>query len=250
MYKKEKIIKTLEDMGLSENESRVYIASLSLGPSTVQNIAKAAEIKRTTVYTLIESLQKKGLMNIDIAGFKKIYNAASPEQLESVIDQKRENFKKQLPDLLSLYNLKGGESFIKYYEGKEAVMSVYENILKDIKPHERYMVVANAEKVFDIYGKRFNQFVERRAKLNLDIQMIFQDSAWSREYKKYERNYNCSVRFLPKETDLVTNLVVTPQRVLIHQLNPPIIGIVIENKSVIQMHQEIFEILWKTCEEN
>jgi sugar-specific transcriptional regulator TrmB len=245
-----KTIKILEDLGLSENESRVYLASLSLGPSTIQKIAKAAEVKRTTTYTLIESLQKKGLINIDVNGFKKAYTAASPEQLELIIDQKREEFKKQLPELLSLHNLKGGESFIKYYEGNEAVLSVYENNLKDIKPGEKYMVISDAEKVFDIYGKRFNQFVERRAKLDLDIRMILQDNAWSRDYKKYEKNYNHSVRFLPKETNLVTNLVITPQRVLIHQINPPVIGIVIENKSVVKMHQEIFEVLWKTCEKN
>jgi sugar-specific transcriptional regulator TrmB len=243
------LVKTLENLGLTENESRVYFASLSLGPTTIQKISRTAEVKRTTVYTVIESLRKKGLININIEGLKKTFVAESPERLEVIVDEKRDQLRSQLPEFLSLFNLKGGESVVKYYEGREAIKSVYESNIRDIRPNEKYMVVSNADRVFDIYGKWFDKFVERRGKLNIDIRMILQDSEWSRNYKKYERNYNHVIKFLPEETDLVTNLVITPQRVLIHQLNAPIIGIVIENKSVIKMHQEMFEVLWKTCTE-
>ena len=245
--KKRGLIEILQDLGLNENESRVYFASLSLGPGTVQKIAKASEVKRTTVYTVIESLQKRGLMKIEVKGFKKLYVAESPEKLERILEERKERFMDQLPEFMSVYNLKGGESFIKYYEGQEAVKSVYESNLKDIKHGEKYMVISNAEKVFDIYGKWFDKFVEKRAKLNIDIRMILQDNDHSRDYGKLEKNYNHKVRFLPKKTELITNLVITPQRVLIHQLNPPIMGIVIENKSAIQMHQQLFEVIWETC---
>ena len=91
--KKENLVKTLEDLGLTENESRVYFASLSLGPSTVQRIAKASEVKRTTTYSVIESLQKRGLININVSGFKKTYVAESPEKLERMIEEKKENLR-------------------------------------------------------------------------------------------------------------------------------------------------------------
>lgn len=244
-----KLTEILREIGLSDNESKVYLAALSLGPTTIKKIANSAEINRTTAYPVISALQTKGLMKIDVEGFKKRYVAESPERLESIIDQSRERFKKRLPDFLSLYNLEGGEGFIKYYEGQEAVKSVYEKNIKDIKPGEEYMVISDAEKVFDMYGQWFDKFIERRGKLNINIRMILQNNPWAQDYKKYERNYNQSIRFLPKEIDLVTNLVVTPQRVLIHQLNPPIIGIVIENKSAIKMHQQLFEVLWNTCKD-
>ena len=248
--KKENLIETLEDLGLSENESRVYFASLSLGTSTILKISRAAEIKRTTTYTVIESLQKKGLVNINIEGLKKTYVAESPERLETILDQRKEKLHSQLPEFLSLYNLKGGESLVKYYEGKEAIKTVYESNIRDIKPREEYMVISNNDKVYAIYGDWFQNFIGRRGKLNINIRMIFQDNEAGREAKKYERNFNHTIRFLPKETNLETNLVVTPQRALIHQLDTPIIGIVIENKSVIRMHQQLFEVLWNTCKDN
>ena len=34
-----KILKLLEDLGLNENEGRVYVAMLSLGPTTILDIS-------------------------------------------------------------------------------------------------------------------------------------------------------------------------------------------------------------------
>jgi len=36
---------------------------------------------------------------------------------------------------------------------------------------------------------------------------------------------------------------------MIHQLKYPIVAIVIENKSTIEMQQELFEIIWNTGED-
>jgi sugar-specific transcriptional regulator TrmB len=68
-----KLTKILTDLGLSEHEALVYLANISLGPTTILKIAQAAEIKRTTVYAVIESLKTKGLINVQIKGFKKLF---------------------------------------------------------------------------------------------------------------------------------------------------------------------------------
>ena len=236
----------LKDLGLSENESKVYFASLSLGPATVLKIARVAEIKRTTVYSVIEALQQKGLMNVEVRGLKKLFFAAAPEKLESILEARKDRFKSLLPEFAALYNFRGAEGFIKYYEGLESVKSVYESLIADIKPHENYLIIADQKKWISLDKDYFQNFTERRAKLPIKIRMLQTDTEVSREYKKYEKNFNYKMRFLPAKTTLTTNLVITPQKVVIHQLTPPIMAIVIENKSIIQMHQEIFEVIWNT----
>ena len=47
------LAKILIDLGLTENEAKVYVAALSLGPATILKIAQAAAIKRTTVYFVV-----------------------------------------------------------------------------------------------------------------------------------------------------------------------------------------------------
>jgi len=239
----------LVELGLMENEAKVYFASLSLGPATVLKIARSAQTKRTTVYSVVENLKQKGLMNVEVKGLKKLYVAQSPEKLNSMIEARRQKLKDSLPELLSLFNLKGGESFIKYYEGLESIKSVYEGLIQDIKPHEDYCIVADQQKWISLDKEYFLDFTRRRAKLPINIRLLLQDTPTAREFKQYEKNYNFKIKILPKSTQLTTNLVIIPQRVVIHQLTPPLVAIIIENKSVIQMHKEMFEIMWNSIPE-
>lgn len=237
---------SLKNLGLSEHEAQVYYASLALGPSTVLNIARAAGLKRTTVYYVIDALEQQGLMSVEVRGFKRLYAAESPEKLARLVDRRQDEFQRLLPEFSALYNLKGGESMIKYYEGLEAVKNVYESMLRDVRPHEDYLVVSDTQRWTNLDPKYFLDFRKRRSKLNIRRKLLLQDTSTAREYRKFQANYGEIIKLLPKETKLVTNLMVIPRRVVIHQLTPPIMAIVIENKSVIQMHQQLFEILWKS----
>lgn len=243
-----KLINLLKEIGLTDNEAKTYLALLSLGKTSIQKISRVSEIKRTTVYDIIDSLQQKGLIRIEMEGFKRKFVAESPERLERILDQNQQKFKEHLPDFLSLYNLEGTQNILKYYEGVEGLKNAYQNILDDIKAGEDYMIVSNGQGVFDLYGEWFKDFSERRSKKDLRIRVLVADTNWAQENKKLDQIYNMETRVLPKNTKLQTNMVVTPQKVLINQITQPIIGIVIENKSVIEMQQQIFEILWDSSE--
>lgn len=247
--KNNKLIETLKELGLTENEAEVYFTSLSLGPSTIIKIARASEIKRTTVYSTVDSLRQKGLVSIQVEGFKKKFVAEDPKKLEQVLEVRKERLHNSLPEFSALYNLQGGESFIKYYEGLSAIQGVYESLIRDIKPHEDYLVMGDQDAVIKLDEKFVMDFLARRAKLPINIKMIFQESENAHKLKEIERNFNSKIKILPANSRFNTNLVITPQRVFIHQLIQPIIGIVIENKSVIQMHKEMYEVIWKSIPE-
>lgn len=239
-----KLINTLLDLGLTENEARIYLAAIALGPTTILKIAKEADIKRTTVYSVVESLKQKGLISIEMKGWKKLFTAESPEKLELILEEKRKKLRDNLHNLLSLYNVDAKESLIKYYEGLPAVKTVYEELLRKIRPREDYLVIGSQEWWYNLDPDYFQKFIERRAKLPINIRLLFQDSALARKHQKFEKNYNEKIKILPKGTKLSTNMVIIPHMVVIHQLTPPIIAIVIKNKNVIQMQKEMFEIIW------
>jgi sugar-specific transcriptional regulator TrmB len=241
-----KLTKILTDLGLSEHEALVYLANISLGPTTILKIAQAAEIKRTTVYAVIESLKTKGLINVQIKGFKKLFAPENPEKLETILENRKNLLNKAMPDFSALFNLKGTESAIKYYEGLEGIKTVYESLLKDVRPHDDYLIISNQQDWYQIDPEYFLDFIERRAKLPIKIRFLTQEGPISREHKKLEKNFNEHIKFLPKETSLNTNLVIIPKKVVIHQLTPPIMAMVIENQSVVRMHKELFEIIWKS----
>ncbi len=153
-----------------------------------------------------------------------------------------------LPAFSAQYKIQGGDSLIHYYEGSEAIKAVYRGLLRDIESHDDYLVVANQKAWLEQDPEFFMDFIRRRAKLNINIRILAQDSPVAREHKRLERNFNETLKILPAKTNLTTNLVITPQKVVIHQIVSPIFAMVMENKNIIQMHREQFEIIWNSIE--
>lgn len=245
---KKQLLGVLTNLGLGEYEAAVYLAMLTLGPSSVVKIAQAAEIKRTTVYSIIESLRINGLAVVHVKGFKKTFAAVDPENLEAMLESRRTLLQKALPELAALHNLKGAESTIKFYEGLKGIKMVYESLIKEIKPKEDYLVVSNGDQWLKLDPEFFLDFTKRRAKLNINIRLLLQDSQISRERQKNQKNINATIKILPGSATLDTNLVIIPNKVVIHRLRPPVMAIVIENQSVVHMHQQMFEIIWQSIQ--
>lgn len=239
------ILASLQKIGLSDHEAIVYLSMLQLGTTTVLKVARRSGIKRTTIYSVIDSLTQRGLVTIAQRGFKKYYQAAPPEKLESIVEDGKRQFTAILPEIQALYNLGDTESFIKYYHGIESVKSVYESLLKEVKPGDDYLIISNPERWHKLAPEFFSDFLARRSILPIKVRTLFEDVPWGRKRKDQRIDKNQEIKFLPKGTNLSTNLVVIPTKVVVHQLLPPVMAIVIENKSIIQLHRETFEVMWK-----
>ena len=243
--KNEQLTEILKEIGLSENEAQVYLTSLSLGPTTILRIAKSSGIRRTTVYSVVETLKNKGLMHIKPAGLKQLYVAEHPDRLDNIIENKKRSLEKLLPEFTALYNLKGGESTVKYYEGLGAVKNIYEIILDPMKPGDDYLVISDLEKFFvKTDNKYFEDFLEKRIKSRVKARLIATDSERARYMKQYSRNMNHEVKILPEGSKLSVDVMIVPQKVTIFNLDEPISAVSLENKAMIEMHRELFEIIW------
>lgn len=240
---------TLKDIGLSDNEARVYLASISLGPTTVLKIARHAELKRTTVYSVIEDLKQKGLMKIELRGLKSLYSPEDPKKLDVILREREKTFAKLLPEFEALYNYSEQGTLVKYYEGFESVKGIYNMLIKDVRPKDSYLVISDQEKWYKQDPEFFQGFMERRAKLNLQIRMLLRDSELAREHKKYSKNYNLNIKLLDRNSKLNTDIVITPQHLMIQQMTHEVVALVIDNPPIIETHQELFELLWKAMPE-
>jgi sugar-specific transcriptional regulator TrmB len=246
--KNSQLLKILEDLGLTENESQVYLTALSLGPTTVLAIARAAEIRRTTVYAVIDSLKTKGLMHIESRGFKQVYVAESPEQLVSILEHKKHDLEQHIPEFMSLYNLKGTESTIQYYEGIESIKRLYDEVLEPLRPHEDFLVISDIQNFFSA-DKFFNDYLDRRIKSRVNARLLLTDSDEARRLKKYSKQMNHEVRILPKEYKLSIDTMITKHQVSIFNLEQPITAINIKNPTTIKAQMELFEIMWNSLPE-
>jgi sugar-specific transcriptional regulator TrmB len=152
----------LKNLDLSEKEATVYIASLELGLSTIQEIARKSQISRSTTYEVIESLTKKELMSALTKGKKKYFSAEGPERLMALIDIKEREFEKRkkelkaiLPELKELSRLSRERPKIKFYEGKQGIRRIQEDILrtKNLGSIEEFVPLDDAYQLFQAHPR-------------------------------------------------------------------------------------------------
>src|SRR5437588_340971 len=88
------IIAYLEQLGLYENEAKLYLALLEIGSAPVSVLAKAAGINRATAYLHINRLIEKGLVMEMVKGSRSLIAANQPEEsLKHLVEQRVQSVK-------------------------------------------------------------------------------------------------------------------------------------------------------------
>src|SRR5437773_9669715 len=88
----------LLSFGLSEYESRTYIALLANGPCTANQLQYVARVPRTKIYSAAMQLRQKGLA-AELEGKPTRFQALSPDALQSFItdgERRLKNLKRVL----------------------------------------------------------------------------------------------------------------------------------------------------------
>ncbi len=127
----------LLEIGFSDGEARIYLELLKIGPQAASTIAKRLNLNRTTVYSLIRSLELKGVLGSCKNGKMKFYASNDPNCLVGYLDRKCKVFDYYRSELLSIIpdfrNVSQKYEFMKpvvsYFEGRESVDQVLDEAL-------------------------------------------------------------------------------------------------------------------------
>ena len=234
----------LVDLGLSRMEAQIYVTALSLGPTTVLKLSRQTGLKRTSLYAPIQNLEQLGLLRRELVGIKSLLVAEEPRHLERLLHTRKLALDQVLPELNALYNAQGEQGVLQIYRGKGSIRSAYNKMLIGLKPGDPYCIISNIKPLYESDPKFFDDFFERRSKIGLDIRILISQQPGSEMWRSTQARYKWKLRYLQSGTQLKTNLVISPKRVLIHQTIGPHFVLMIENNSVISMHSELFELLW------
>ena len=240
----------LEKLGLSRNESKIYLALLDIGSSTADKISQKAGIHRRTIYDNIEKLLNKGLISFAIKGHKKYFEAADPEKLKDIIEEKKQLIVSQektldeiLPELLIAQKYSKDKQEVNVYKGKEGIKTILWDILRTGKPN--CVIGAHASSEFKDMLALFHK---ERIKLRIKNRMIFRRDDIKRALRFSKLPYT-DVRLMPTEysSPIAINIYGDKIGLLIRSTNNPL-GLLIKNKDTSDGFRAYFEILWNSCE--
>lgn len=118
----------LINIGLSEEEVKVYLAILELGGGYVSTIAKRAKVHRVTCYNTLGNLVKKNLIRFSTSKNIRFYSPEPPQVLLNQIEEKYLTTQKVLPELVALQRSAAFTPKIHYYEQKENIIAIFEDM--------------------------------------------------------------------------------------------------------------------------
>jgi sugar-specific transcriptional regulator TrmB len=242
------LINTLKQIGFNEKQAKIYLASLELGETTIKEIAKKAEIKRTTIYDLLDEMLENGLIKQTIKGTRKKLIAASPKELQIII-QKREALLSQImPTLTSMSNVEKIRPKIRFYEGREGLIEVY----RDTFQYSGEILAFASEDVVKVLGIDWaTNYIKQRVQKKLYYKGIISKSVLiEKEFASRDQEQMRSAKIIDGTKYPFSNeiMIYGHQRIAIISAKDSI-GVIIESAEIFRTQKSIFELLWDNLPE-
>ena len=242
----------INNLGLPPNESRIYEVLLEKGPLAAAAIAKFSDISRSNVYAALENLKKKGLVEPGKKTTKKVFQATSPDNLESLIAaqetilrQNKQSLYSALKDLKSLYHITTKKPSVRYYEGMEGLQKIYEDILRE---GEDILLLRS---VYDDQHPKIGKTVLRQIKLQAKagihtkaITPYVKDTPST--ILKHDKEHLVERRIIPKgKLILPAQIIIYKNKVAITDMKDSFISSLIENPNIAKTFRELFQYIWE-----
>lgn len=237
--------KPLIEFGLSTNETRVYLAALELGETTISRIAKKSKVKRATTYLAVGALQARGLLSASKKGKRSVYFAQNPKRLIESFDEKRESIARAIPELLAIANAIDVKPKIQYFDGKTGVEEVFKDILHS--PDSEVLEWYSESYITDFDEKFFSTyFTPERVRKGIHVRAILPDVPAMRELE--ERNVEAARRTKlldPAKYHIKMELNVYDKRKVSIVSFKEEFGIIIESEIIHDSLKNLFELMWE-----
>ncbi len=232
----------LEGIGLSKNESKVYLSLIETGSSSMSDISKKSRVHRSNVYDAVERLKKRGL----ICSFKKngklLHEAADPEKLLDMYREKETKLLDVIPKLKLDQELSQRESEAAIYEGVAANRRLLEGFLKFDDDIVAYGLPKGNTDISGLWW--INNFHKKRIRKKQKMYHIYNENA--RERIKYLNSLPYTgAKYLPKEYNSPVSTEICGDEVLITSWKPPVVSILIKNKEIAATFRSYFNLLYK-----
>lgn len=225
----------LREIGLTGNESKVYLELSISGELSANQLAKNLGMDRTLTYTVLNHLIEKGQVSYVLKENKKYFSCSKPENLLNPLKAKEIVALDLIKELNKMEKLEQKDIEIATYEGKEA----FRVLINHIKNEKELWALGST-------GKAFYQLYEMSAiakefeKRDIAVKILGHSKYKGTEpfsFKKFQ------YRYLNIESEATTTIF--GDYVSIHLIKGKPILILIKNKEIANSYKNYFNHLWK-----
>lgn len=232
----EKIQQTLEKIGFSPNEIKVYLTLNKNGSTKAGKIAKLAKIDRSSAYNALKTLQEKGFISYVNIGLVKWFQATGPKRLLDYVKEQEKDVQLILPQLQEMHKAKKVEGQVRLFKGDKGIKTVFLDIIRT--GEDNYVFGSEGQ-----FSKRMPEFAHK-FKL-LKKQAKIRTRLLCRKGRKEIDINTIDHRYLPNiaESSAVTDIYGDKIAIVIWTDEPE--AIVIENHEAAKAYKSYFDFMWK-----
>jgi sugar-specific transcriptional regulator TrmB len=242
--------KLLQEIGLSDGETRVYLALLKLGETKTGELAKQAQVSSSKVYKILDRLEKKGIVGHILKGEVKFFSPMNPKNILNYIEEKEKNLeekkneiKKIMPQFEELIKDSENKSQAAIYEGVKGVTNLFRNMLEELTKGSEYFVIGASYApilgIRDFFYKHHLRRAEKHIKLNMLANLETKGNLEQTTAKVSE------IKFLPGYISTTMQIVFYKNKAFIIVWSETPVGFLIQNDEAVKGFKSYFNALWK-----
>jgi len=245
--------KVLENIGLTKNEIKIYLALLKLGQTTSWSIIKRTGVHTSKVYDGLERLIEKGLVSYVIISNTKHFNATDPSRLLDFLDDKKRTIESQEKEIkkiiptLKAKSASGQEEtkaeIFKSWKGMETVYKMLRQTLK--KGDINYVIGASKGEDLEQVRTFFNKHLKGLAEKKIKQKIIYNEEARGNIEEQTKHPKLFEIRYIKNTTPAEINIWEDKVMTIILTKTPTVI--LVSDKKVADSYRTYFEVLWKSA---
>ncbi len=245
------MIKELEDIGLSENEARVYAASLEIGRATADQLSKQAKVNRSTTYVQLENLMEHGLISTYSEDKKTYFSPESPELLRRLLARQKDeviakerDFASFLPELIRQFNGAGERPVVRFFTGKDGITAIREDVLTT-KRGDEFQVIYCKDSLENVYTEEEHQeYSTRRIERSIRARVLYTQTGITTPTSTPQKI--TTARFIShKQMPIEADFIIYKDNLAIMALASSLFGVIIESKKIADSMRILFNLLWE-----
>ena len=233
-------------VGLTDGESKVYLALSELGSSTVGPIVKKSRVAYSNIYDILNRLIEKGLVSFVIKSKTKYFQAATSKNLliylenkEKELLQQKNELKKILPNLEKIQGSHLSQE-AEIFLGLKGLTAAYEKMLRSRTKKDEVLYFYIHE---EDYAEKSDLFYHSIQHLSKKVKMR---GLANKEYKKSwfaKKSKFLNVKYV--NFPIPGTIDISEDFVLIISWKPEIVGILIKSESIAKNLKDYFNEVWK-----
>lgn len=235
-------------LGIEKFDGEVYLKLLELGPQSISVLAKSCNTPRSSMYVVIDRLQKVGLVEEFQRFSRKYVRAISPQEIENIFNKKKleiehwvEVLSKNMEYLTSLESQYSFKPIVNFYEWEQEVRSLYTRVLS----YPSFQAIVSTWPFMEI----FPDISESIQKKGIKIQEFIVPWDGANAYRETYGSSTHEIKELPEGYNLSSDTIITQDSVFMISFDgKQVLGFQIVSSSLIETQKILFESLWNSVQ--